>query len=47
MLGFVEFGALLLVEVLGMPVALECVTLVVAGAGVAGLLARSVVDAAD
>ena len=47
LLGLVEFGALLLVEVLGVAVAFERVALVVAGAGVAGLLAGPVVDAAD
>lgn len=41
-----QFGALLLVQVLGMPIPLECVALVVAGAGVAAGFARSVINAA-
>jgi hypothetical protein len=44
---FIELRALLLVQMLGVSITLKRVSIVVAGAGVAGLLARSMVDAAN
>lgn len=43
----VQLRALLLVQMLGMPIAFKCVPFVVARAGIAALVPRTVIDAAD
>jgi hypothetical protein len=44
---FIELRALLLMQMLGMPITFKRVSIVIAGTGVTGLLTRSMVDAAN